>query len=104
MHKRARVDANQSALVAYARVVGFTVQHTHQIGGGCPDLVVGFQGFSDCWELKDGKGQLTPDERQWHDAWRGAHCVIRTESDIDERRDFWLQVAAAVAKVQVKHG
>lgn len=35
--RKARVDANQSEVVAALRAVGATVQHLHMVGGGCPD-------------------------------------------------------------------
>lgn len=35
--RKARVDANQSEVVAAFRAAGATVQHLHMVGGGCPD-------------------------------------------------------------------
>lgn len=83
MRKRARVDANQAEIVAALRGVGASVLHTHQLGSGAPDIVVGYAGTNYLVELKDGRRppserQLTPDERDWHDAWRGNVAVVKS--------------------------
>lgn len=38
------VDANQPEIVAALHAVGATVQHLHEVGHGCPDILVGFRG------------------------------------------------------------
>ena len=78
-----RVDANQAEIVADLRGIGATVQHLHEVGKGCPDLLVGWQGNNWLFELKDGskppsKRRLTPDEQIWHNEWRGTVIVIRS--------------------------
>jgi hypothetical protein len=83
MRRAARVDDNQSEIVAALRRIGATVQPIHQIGKGCPDLLVGWRGMNTLLELKDGekvpsKRKLTQDEVDWHEAWRGQVAVVET--------------------------
>lgn len=82
----ARVDANQRQIVAALRAIGATVQLLHTVGRGVPDLLVGFRGINYLLEIKDGakppsKRRLTPDERRWHELWRGQVAVV---SSVDE--------------------
>ena len=78
MRRAARTDANQAEVVKALRHAGASVQPLHTQGGGCPDLLVGFKGQTLLMEVKDGKKppshDLTPDQREWIDAWRGG-CV-----------------------------
>ena len=73
MRRAARVDANQAAIVAVLRKLGAFVQPLHTVGGGCPDLLVGYRQRWLVLEVKDGrqppsKRVLTKDEREWIDA------------------------------------
>ena len=77
-----RVDRNQREIVAALRVMGASVQDLHNIGQGCPDLVIGFQGVTLLAEVKNGKAGLTPDEQAWHTAWRGQVVIVRTLDDV----------------------
>ena len=84
---RAAVDANQKAIVAACRAMGATVLHTHQLGKGAPDLIVGFKGREYLLECKDGSKppsarRLTPDEETWHRQWRGS--VVRVVESVDD--------------------
>ncbi len=83
-----KADANQAAIVAALRGVGASVALTHPLGGGFPDLTVGFRGVNYLLEVKnlDGKGdRLTDDERRWHDEWRGRVHVVRTVDEALKR-------------------
>lgn len=78
-----RVDANQREIVEGLRKVGATVEHLHTIGKGCPDILVGYKRWNGrhmnyLMEIKHGKGQLTPDEHDWHEKWNGQVAVVRT--------------------------
>lgn len=80
MRTRARVDANQPAIVGALRAMGASVQPLHGVGQGCPDLAVGYAGKTYLIELKDGDKppsarRLTTDQKSWHAAWRG-HVAI----------------------------
>ena len=81
MRRAARVDANQIEVVAALRAIGATVQHLHSVGGGCPDLLVGFRGRNVLLEVKMPKKTLNSLEQQWFDGWRGQAHVVRS---IDE--------------------
>lgn len=86
MRQAARVDANQSAIVAALRQIGASVQPLHMIGKGCPDLLVGFRGVNFILEAKDGRKppsarKLTPDEWKWHDEWRGIVFIVYSPED-----------------------
>lgn len=81
-----RTDSNHSEIVTALRRLGCTVQSLHEVGHGVPDLLIGIRGQNLLAEVKDGekspsRRQLTPDEREWHTAWRGQVAVI---SSIDE--------------------
>ena len=72
------VDANQTAVVAALRAAGATVQHLHEVGAGCPDLLVGFQGNNFLLEVKNlaAGGSLNAEQVKWHREWRGHVLVI----------------------------
>jgi len=76
-----RVDANQAEIVADLRAIGATVQHLHEVGQGCPDLLVGFRDCNYLFEIKTEGGLLASKQRDWHDAWRGQVAVIRSVED-----------------------
>lgn len=83
-----RVDRNQAEIVEALRSVGCTVQHLHEVGQGCPDLLVGHaddDGIPRNYllEVKDGskppsKRRLTPDEKRWITLWAGQVAVVRS--------------------------
>lgn len=83
MRRAAKVDANQAQIVADLRKVGCTVIPLHAVGGGVPDLLVGFQGRNVLLEVKDGrkppsKRKLTEDQVEFHEGWRGQVAVVDT--------------------------
>ena len=84
--RAAKVDVNQPALVAAIRALGWTVQHLHSLGQGCPDILVGAEGTNYLFEIKNPEyaGKLTADEQEWHDMWRGQVAVVETIEDILE--------------------
>ena len=84
MRTAAKIDKNQTEVVAALRKVGASVQSLATIGKGCPDLLVGFQGKLYLIEVKDGtnvpsKQLLTEDQKKWHDNWTGSPVhVVRS--------------------------
>lgn len=89
MRLRARVDANQKRIVDMFRAMGWSVAHTHTLGQGFPDLVVGFAGRNYLVEIKDGSKppsarRLTADEEKFQAAWRGQYDVIEDEVAVVE--------------------
>ena len=82
MRRAAAIDANQTAIVAALRRAGASVELLHRVGAGCPDLLIGIHGRNWLVELKDGakppsKRALTPDQVEWHEAWRGQVVVVK---------------------------
>jgi len=80
MRRAARVDENQSDIVAALRAIGATVRVISQ-GDGIPDLLIGFMGKTILLEVKDGKKppsarKLTPAEQKFFDEWRGGSLAI----------------------------
>ena len=70
MRRAARIDRNQPDIIKALRYAGATVQPTHTLGKGCPDLLVGFRGENFLLEIKDGRKspshrKLTNDETTW---------------------------------------
>ena len=83
MRRAAKVDANQSQIVAALRDVGASVQPLHAVGQGCPDLLVGFRGQCFTLECKDGSlppsaRKLTEAQKWWHMNWRGHVVVVKS--------------------------
>jgi len=83
----ARTDSNQKEIVKSFRKLGCTVTHTHAVGKGFPDIVIGFQGNNYLIEIKDGmkspsQRRLTDDEQKWHDEWKGSVHIIESISDV----------------------
>ena len=75
-----RIDANQNAIVDALRQCGATVRIISQ-GGGIPDLLVGYNGYTILMEVKDGdkspsQRKLTEDEQKFFDDWRGGMLAI----------------------------
>ena len=84
MRRAARTDANHAAIRDALRKAGASVVDTSSVGGGFPDLVVGFV-LCRPWavmrvnylvEVKDGtrrpsERELTPAQREFSASWRG---------------------------------
>ncbi|WP_310619663.1 hypothetical protein [Flexibacterium corallicola] len=76
MRRAAKVDANQSEIVQALRSVGATVTSLAAVGGGVPDLLVGYRRVNHLLEVKRETIQpveklLTPDQEEFHKFWRG---------------------------------
>lgn len=72
--RAAKIDRNQPEIVKALRAVGVSVQHLHQVGAGCPDLLCAANQNVFLIEVKDGTKapsaqRLTPDQITWHAAW-----------------------------------
>ena len=76
-----RVDSNQSEIVADLEKVGASVWSLHEVGRGCPDIVVGFRGDNYLIEIKALDGRLNPRQRDWHVCWRGQVSIARTSEE-----------------------
>ena len=87
MRKKARVDANQKEIVQELRKRGISVLHTHQLGKGAPDIIVGYMNLNYLIELKDGnksksQQRLTKDELDFSLKWRGSYAVCNSLEQI----------------------
>lgn len=81
--RAAKIDANQSAIVAALRDFGCTVQSLATVGKGVPDLLVGAFGVNVLMEIKDGAKppsarKLTKDEAKWHQDWTGQVAIVES--------------------------
>jgi hypothetical protein len=84
--RAAKVDRNQSEIVAALRDAGASVQPLHTVGQGVPDLLVGHRGVNYLLEVKDGllppsERRLSDAQEKWHPAWRGAASVVTSIDD-----------------------
>jgi len=77
MRYNAKTDQNQAEIVAALRAVGATVHPIHRLGGGLPDLLVGYRGQNYLLEVKTATGHLTPDEAKFFQTWRGQVAIVR---------------------------
>jgi hypothetical protein len=89
MRQAARIDANQNEIVQALRDVGASVAITSMVGAGFPDIVVGYRGQNYMIEIKDGskspsRRKLTPDEKEFHDLWRGTVIVVNNINEVLE--------------------
>ena len=73
-------DANEPEIIAALEAVGATVEQ-NPIGGGKPDLEVGFRGDNYKMEVKKIGGKLNKKQKIWHSEWRGQRVVVETPED-----------------------
>lgn len=76
-----KTDRKQPDIVAALRQVGASVIHLHTVGGGCPDLMVGYRGVNYLMEIKADNGRMTQAQSALHGAWRGAPVIIARSVD-----------------------
>lgn len=89
MRRLVRVDASQREIVAELRRVGATVQQLTNVGGGCPDILVGWAGANYLLECKsparrNKQGAVRPSEEMheaWHRIWRGQVATVWTPTE-----------------------
>jgi hypothetical protein len=68
-----RTDNNQAEIVRTLKAVGATVLDLSMVGGGCPDLLVGFCGEDHKIEIKnpDARGKLRTSQIIFQEFWKG---------------------------------
>jgi len=77
-----RTDANQTEICAALRKVGATVQDLSRVGGGCPDLLVGYRGENYLMEVKVKTGRLRQSQIEFQKTWDGDDVfVVRSVDD-----------------------
>lgn len=79
-----RVDSNQKDIVNALRETGYSVQHLHSVGAGCPDILVGINGINILIEIKEVEGKLTPAQVVWHAAWQGQVNIAKNKQEAIE--------------------
>jgi hypothetical protein len=94
-----KADATQPEMVEWLESHGFLVQDLHQMGDGCPDLLVGAPwGELLLVECKTPSGGLTRQQAEWHFRWRqfhGLRCMPRSVVELrawmERRKKQWLE-------------
>lgn len=86
MRRAAKVDANQTEIIAAFRKAGASVKPVHVVKGFV-DIVVGINGQNMLVEIKDGakvksKRKLTPMEQEFHDGWKGQIHIVESVDDV----------------------
>lgn len=81
--RAAKVDANQAEIVRALREAGASVWITSSLGGGYPDLTVGYQGRTYLLEVKNPAAapadqRLTPAQEQFVTSWKGHWTLVMT--------------------------
>lgn len=79
------VDRNQTAVVAAFRAAGASVLHLHEVGRGCPDLLIGISGRDCLVEVKDGARGAAVDllndaQVEFHRSWKGRPVALITSA------------------------
>ena len=93
MRRAARVDATQLYIVQTLRECGAIVLHLHQIGQGCPDILVRLpNGELHLCEIKNGKRkwELSDDQKIFHEQW-GPIAIL----DSEEAAVSWINTTRA---------
>jgi len=96
--RAARVDENQPLIVDAFRKLGCSVFHTHMVGGGYPDISVGFLGATHLVEIKDGTKapsaqKLTPAEMLFFAKWQGSAAVVNSVEAVQRLVAEWRRSA-----------
>jgi Holliday junction resolvase len=78
-----RTDDNQTEIVKTFRALGCSVQSIAMVGKGCPDLLVGRDGWTVPVEVKDGskspsQRKLTDLEEYWKLNWKGSYALVES--------------------------
>lgn len=100
MRTAAKIDANQNKIVDRLRkTTGCKVQVLSMVGGGCPDILVGFMGKNYLFEIKNpemppSKRRLTKDEKRFHNQWSGQVDTVLTVEDCWEIMGIEVEYSA----------
>jgi hypothetical protein len=80
--RAARIDANQPEIVDALRKIGARVKPTHGVGGGYPDLTVGYRGRTILMEVKMPGEGLNKEQAQFFAEWNGGPLfIVRTKEE-----------------------
>lgn len=75
-YRTTKRDGNHAEIVAALEGAGATVLDLAAVGGGCPDLLVGYRGVNYLIEIKDpsqpkASTKLRPNQVEFHAGWKG---------------------------------
>lgn len=87
MPHRKRKDINQKQIIEALNKLGASVINLSNVGGGVPDIIVGFRGLTIPIEIKNdsnwyGKKGLSTSQKTFRASWRGGE--IYTANTIDD--------------------
>ena len=100
MRAIAKIDSNQPEIVEAFRQLHCSVLLLHQVGSGCPDLLVGVNGFNVLIEVKTSTGKLTDDQKDFITVWNGdAVNIVRTREDAIELVNHYRSLSKQPRKV-----
>ncbi|MEL6646642.1 MAG: VRR-NUC domain-containing protein [Pseudomonadota bacterium] len=108
--RAAKVDNNQGDIIRWFRGLGATVHPCQRVGEGFPDLVVGYRGVNLLVEVKQEGHKLRPNQKDWHEGWKGQCCVVRSLEDVtgllagvdqagEPPEDNWRKVGDVIASM-----
>ena len=75
---RHRADDNQKEIVDTLRDIGVSVLVLSQVGGGCPDLLIGWRKKNYLLEIKTENGKLRKSQIEFFDTWKGRVFIVRS--------------------------
>ena len=84
---RSRTDGIQPVVIRIFRAYGFSVKDTSRVGGGFPDLVLGFRSKNFLVEVKNDTGvgwKYTPAQKKFNDTWNGQRITITSTQEAAE--------------------
>ncbi len=81
MRRAAKVDVTQVAIVGALRRIGCHVLHLHQVGQGCPDLLVHGAGRTFLMEVKSPGEKVNAAQADFIAKWPGEVAVVRTPEE-----------------------
>ena len=89
MRRAAKVDGNHHEIVDEFRRLGCSVVSLAAVGGGVPDLLVGYGGRNFLVEVKLPKGKVSELQKEWYYNWKGYATVVRSVEHVRERFKTW---------------
>lgn len=87
-------DANAGELDRAASSAGASVLKLSEVGGGCPDRLIGYGGGNYLIEYKTDEGRERPSQKDFRASWRGAAVTI-----VRSAREL-LEAIGALAKTE----
>ena len=84
---RHRADENQQEIVKALRELGVSVLVLSQVGGGCPDLLIGWRKKNYLLEIKTENGKLRKSQVEFFDTWKGRVFIVRSVNEALELLD-----------------